>query len=168
MPTVEYHVERATERKFLHYPCAKLVADMTHWIIPDHTNREVFDFTWRPDPGSPPYIYQFGTQWNRAGGPVYHVPGATDIKYTTAQTAKMLPTDHNWTIPVGIDVNSFDFSWTPDPTDPDYIYEFGTQWQKTGGPVYHVPGATDIKYIMHLAPIRAGKMIFGLYPTVPT
>jgi hypothetical protein len=92
-------------------------------------------------------VYQFGTQWNRAGGPVYTVPGATDIKYSTVQTAVMLPTDQNWIIPEGIDVNSFDFSWTPDPTEPPYIYEFGTQWQKTGGPVYSVPGAQERKYI---------------------
>jgi hypothetical protein len=147
MPTVEYHVPGATERKYLPYPRAQLTAEMDRWSVPDNTNKDAFDFTWCPDPGSPPYIYQFGTQWNRAGGPVYTVPGATDIKYTTTQVAKMLPTDKNWVIPNGIDVNSFDFSWTPDATEQPFIYEFGTQWQKTGGPRYHVPGATDVKYV---------------------
>jgi hypothetical protein len=147
MPTVEYHVPGATERKYLPFPRAKLLADMSHWSVPDNTNQEAFDFTWLPDPGSPAYIYQFGTQWNRAGGPVYTVPGATEIKYTQAQIARMLPTDLNWTIPEGININSFDFSWTPDSTEQPYKYEFGTQWQKTGGPVYTVPDATETKYI---------------------
>jgi hypothetical protein len=147
MPTVEYHVPGATERKYLPYPRSQLTINMARWTVPVNTNVEAFDFTWCPDPGSPPYQYQFGTQWNRAGGPVYTVPGATEIKYTTAQTAKMLPTDKNWVIPAGIDVNSFDFSWTPDTTEQPFIYEFGTQWQKTGGPQYHVPGATKVKYI---------------------
>jgi hypothetical protein len=147
MPTVEYRVPGATERKYLSYPRARLIANMDRWTVPENTNKQAFDFTWCPDPGSPPYQYQFGTQWNRAGGPVYTVPGATDIKYTTIQTARMLPTDCNWEIPNGIDKNSFDFSWTPDITEQPYIYEFGTQWQKTGGPRYCVPGATEIKYI---------------------
>ena len=40
----------------------------------------------------------------------------------------------------------FDFSWKPDPNEPAMIHEFGTQWQKTGGPRYHVEGATEVKY----------------------
>jgi hypothetical protein len=28
-----------------------------------------------------------------------------------------------------------------------FNYEFGTQWQKTGGPVYPMPGATETKYV---------------------
>ena len=147
MPTVEYTVEGATEIKYMHFPRANLIKDLTRWTIPENTNQAAFDFSWVPDPGSPPYIYQFGTQWNRAGGPVYSVPGAQDIKYTTQQTARMLPTDLNWAIPEGIDINSFDFSWTPDTTEQPYIYQFGTQWQKTGGPRYTVPGAQEIKYI---------------------
>ena len=147
MPTVEYHVPGATERKYVTYPRATLLPDLEPWTWPENLNQQAFDFSWRPDPGSPPYVYQFGTQWNRAGGPVYTVPGATDIKYSTVQTAVMLPTDQNWTIPKSIDVNTFDFSWTPDPTEPAYIYEFGTQWQKTGGPVYTMPGAVERKYI---------------------
>jgi len=146
-PTIEYRVPGATETKYMPYPRAELIEDLNNWTIPENTNQAAFDFTWVPDPGSPPYIYQFATQWNRAGGPVYTVPGATEIKYATQQTARMLPTDQNWTIPTGIDINSFDFSWTPDATEQPYIYQFGTQWQKTGGPRYTVPGATEVKYI---------------------
>ena len=41
----------------------------------------------------------------------------------------------------------FNFSWHPDALDQPYIYQFGTQHQKTGGPRYVVPGATDVKYV---------------------
>ncbi len=53
----------------------------------------------------------------------------------------------SWNIPEGFDVESFDWSWHPDPTDPPYIYQFGTQHQRTGGPQYCVPGATDLKFV---------------------
>ena len=55
-----------------------------------------------------------------------------------------------WTRPAYATAQAFDFSWHPDPTDPPYIYQFGTQWQKTGGPRYVVPGATEIKYVDQL------------------
>ena len=142
-----YCMPGTTDIKYVSFPRARRTQVDDCWRIPENTNLEAFDFTWHPDDRDPPYIYQFGTQWNRAGGPVYTVPGATEIKYTTAQMAKMLPTDKNWTIPVDIDLNSFDFSWTPDTTEQPFIYEFGTQWQKTGGPRYHVPGATEVKYV---------------------
>jgi hypothetical protein len=44
-------------------------------------------------------------------------------------------------------VEAFDFSWHPDYADPVFNYEFGTQWQKTGGPRYSMPGATETKYV---------------------
>jgi hypothetical protein len=44
-------------------------------------------------------------------------------------------------------VEQFDFSWHPDYRDPPYNYEFGTQWQKTGGPRYPMSGATETKYV---------------------
>jgi hypothetical protein len=143
----KYIVPGATDVKYISNPRAIKTTVDSYWKIPDNTNLETFDFTWHPDDRDPPYCYQFGTQWNRAGGPEYFVPGATEVKYITTQVARMLPTDQNWTIPDGIDINSFDFSWTPDATEQPYIYQFGTQWQKTGGPVYTVPGATEVKYI---------------------
>jgi hypothetical protein len=164
MPTVEYRVPGATDIKYMSYPRAQLQDDFTCWTIPDNTNRDAFDFSWRPDLGSPPYVYQFGTQWNRAGGPVYTVPGATDVKYTTVQTAIMLPTDNNWVIPAGTDINSFDFSWTPDPTEQPYVYVFGTQWQKTGGPEYHVPGARERKYVPQPRAVKTSKDSHWIIP----
>jgi hypothetical protein len=81
MPTVEYHVLGATERKYVHYPRAKLLANKTQWKIPSGIDEAEIDFSWVPDPGSPPYIYQFATQHQKTGGPQYCMSGATDTKY---------------------------------------------------------------------------------------
>lgn len=145
MPTVEYHVPGATERKFVTWPRAELLPDATNWTVP--TGLADFDLSWCPDPGDPPLIYQFGTQWQRTGGPVYSVPGATEVKYVSRPRAVKTNQDPCWTVPAGADTATFDWTWHPDATDGAYIYQFGTQHQRTGGPVYTVPGATEVKYV---------------------
>ena len=109
-----------------------------------------FDFEWCPHPWDPPYIYVFGNQWwNATKQPTveYHVPGATERKYMSFPRAELPVKMQHWYVPNDIDVSDFDFSWCPDPGDPPYIYEFATQHQRTGGPQYRTPGATDIKYV---------------------
>ena len=109
-----------------------------------------FDCSWVPHPFDPPYIYVFGNQWwSAAKQPTveYHAPGATERKYMPFPRAELPPTTAHWAVPEDIDTSEFDFSWCPDPGDPPYIYQFGTQHQRTGGPVYRTPGATDIKYV---------------------
>jgi hypothetical protein len=142
-----YIMPGATEIKYVDNPRASKKTVDPNWRIPENMNVDSFDWTWHPDDTEPPWRYQFPTQWNRAGGPEYLTPGAVDIKFVTEQVAHMLPTDRNWQIPDGIDISSFDFSWTPDPTDLPYIYQFGTQWQKTGGPRYIQPGAIEVKFL---------------------
>jgi hypothetical protein len=147
MPTVEYRTPGATERKFVSWPRAKLLPDRTAWTIPDNLNVADFDFSWVPDPGSPPLIYQFGTQWQRTGGPQYVVPGATEVKYQTCPRAIKTSKDANWLVPDSADAGTFDWTWHPDATEPPYVYQFATQHQRTGGPQYVVPGATEVKYV---------------------
>jgi hypothetical protein len=65
----------------MNYPRAELLVNMSNWAVPDNVDVTTFDFSWHPDPGDPPYIYQFGTQHQRTGGPQYCVPGATEVKY---------------------------------------------------------------------------------------
>jgi hypothetical protein len=149
MPTVEYRVPGATEQKYVRWPTAKLFSDTTRWSVPDNIDPATVNYSWVPDPGDTAYIYQFGTQHQRTGGPVYTVPGATEIKYVSYPRTTKVSTDNNWTIPIGADTSSFDWTWHPDATEPPYIYQFGTQHQRTGGPVYTVPGATEIKYISY-------------------
>ena len=150
MPTVEYRIPGATERKYVVSPVAELLADMTLWHVPDTIDAEQFDFSWVPEPGAPPYIYQFATQHQKTGGPVYTMPGATEITYASRPVAKKTTIDTCWTLPHGIDTDSFDLTWHPDATESPYIYQFATQHQKTGGPVYTVPGATEVKYLEHV------------------
>ena len=147
MPTIEYHVPGATDRKYMYWPRAKLLSDITHWTVPDTIDLDIVDYSWIPDPGDPPYIYQFGTQHQRTGGPVYSVPGATEVKYVLSPRSTKITTDSHWTIPEGADTDSFDWTWHPDATESAYIYQFGTQHQRTGGPMYKVPGATEVKYV---------------------
>ena len=147
MPTIEYVVPGAKQIKYVSDIIATLDVDMTNWEVPDNVDTEGFDFSWKPNPKDPPFIYQFGTQWQKTGGPRYVVPGADEVKYVTTQQVKALPSMSNWTIPTHIDTTGFDFSWHPDDTSPPYVYHFATQWALTGGPVYTVEGATETKYL---------------------
>ena len=81
MPTVEYHVSGASERKFMDYPVAKLMQDDTLWTVPDEVDSANIDYSWVPDPGSPPYIYHFGTDYQASVGLTYAIPGATELKF---------------------------------------------------------------------------------------
>ena len=147
MPVLEYKVPGATKIKYVGYPTATLVPDMTNWDVPKNIDASDFDFSWRPEPGSPSYVYEFATQWQKTGGPKYIMTGATETKYVDFQKARHLPQKNNWEVPSNIDVTDFDFSWHPDDTDPDFIYQFGTQWALSSGPKYVVNGATEVKYV---------------------
>jgi hypothetical protein len=162
MPTVTYTVPGATERKYMDMPRAVLSQDPNRpWynVVPECD----WDYSWVPDPGEPPYIYVFGNQhWPAEKMPTieYRVSGATERKYMNYPCAELLPDMTHWTIPPGVDPKSVDLSWVPDPGEPPYIYQFATQHQKTGGPVYTVPGAAEIKYLEHVqVPIQ--------YTTIP-
>jgi hypothetical protein len=60
-------------------------------------------------------------------------------------------------VPESVDPAGVDYSWVPDPGDPPYRYQFATQHQKTGGPVYTVPGAVETKYLAELKVQTAGR-----------
>ena len=124
-----------------------------YWYIPGNIDRSSFDFSWHPDPLDPPYIYQFATQWHEVGGPVYKVPGATEVKYLNEPRAQLKPSRDNWQILHPIVEDRFDWSWRPHPADPAYIYVFGNQWysaERMPTIEYHTPGATERKYVDHL------------------
>jgi len=133
--------------KYVNDIIAVLGENKTNWELPDDIDTTDFDFSWVPHPEDPPYIYKFGTQWQKTGGPIYKIDNATEIKYVDTQKVKALPNKNNWVILNNIDASSFDFSWHPDAIDEAFIYQFGTQWQKTGGPRYVVEGATEVKYV---------------------
>jgi hypothetical protein len=163
MSTVEYHVPGAVDRKFMDQPRATLrpVPNAPWKTLIDC----VWDYSWTPDPGDPPYIYVFGNQWHRAEimpTVEYHVPGAVERKFMRYPLAELLPDDTLWTVPDTVDPADVDFSWVPDPGSPAYIYQFATQHQKTGGPQYCMPGATEIKYVDQLR-IRTSRVATAIY-----
>ena len=146
--TIEYRIPGATTIKYIPDVVARLDANMDKWVISDDIDATEFDFSWIPNPTEPAYVYEFGTQWQKTGGPKYVMPGAwRGTKYVDVQAAKRTPDYQHWTVPDYIDKTSFDFSWHPDATEEPYIYVFATQWAFSGGPVYTVPGATEVKYI---------------------
>lgn len=147
-PVLEYHVEGATQAKYLQQT-VELMPQWDRWTFNEDIDTNMFDFSWRPDPREPAFIYAWGNQWNKAVDKIsvqYAMPGATQYKFVTGYMHRK-PCMDNWVVPENIDVESFDFSWEPSPNDHPFIYQFGTQWQKTDGPKYVVPGATSIKYI---------------------
>lgn len=142
-----YTVPGAVDVKYVDHPRVKKITIDDYWSGPAFDD---FDYTWHPDATDPPLIYQFGTQWQKTGGPVYTVPGGTDIKFVDFPRAQKVEVDPNWVIPSDIEFGEFDYTWHPDATDPPFVYQFGTQWAKTGGPIYAIPGATDTKYVDQL------------------
>ena len=151
-PTLEYHCEGATERKYMGNSI-RVLPEWDKWIISDIIDKDSFDFSWRPDPREPVYIYAWGNQRNKPEDEIsiqYMAEGAIEYKYMHHPVAKIKPDMSRWVIPNNIDRTDFDFSWQPDINDEPLIYQFGTQWQKTNGPVYTPSSATmttPIKYI---------------------
>jgi hypothetical protein len=129
--------------------------DLSVWNIPNPV--ENFDYSWHPDPTDPPLTYYFGTQWQRTGGPVY-INGSDTVKIVDYPRATALPTQELWRNVHG----EFDCSWHPDLLDNAYIYQFGTQHQRTGGPQYCVPGATDVKYVDQIR-IQTDRVATAIY-----
>jgi hypothetical protein len=163
-PTVQYTVPGATEVKYMVHPTAKLPSNTIHWASTTDLPF-TFDYSWQPDPGDSPYIYVFGNQhWSGVIMPTveYHSPGATERKYVHWPRAQLLPTSTHWAVPDGVDTSTFDWSWCPDPGDPPYVYQFGTQHQRTGGPRYTVSTATEVKYVDQIR-IRADAKTAVIY-----
>ena len=107
--------------------------------------------------------YVFGNQWwpaNKMPTIEWSHPNITEsspVKYVSWPRATLLPAPEHWDIPTDIDASTVDTSWCPDPGDTPYIYQFATQHQKTGGPRYVVPGATEVKYLSELKTRAVGK-----------
>jgi hypothetical protein len=126
----------------------KLSRTRYFWWINYLTDYKNFDFLWEPSPWEKFQRHAWSSQWQKDSG-TYLVPKHEylDTNYRNDQKLTRLDDFSNWIIPEVFDQNTFDWSWHPDPTDPPYIYQFGTQHQRTGGPQYQVPGATDLKFV---------------------
>ena len=146
-----YRVPGATELKYIDAVKAEVVAwRFTNWLIPRNVDQKSFDWSWHPDDTEAPYIYQFPSTWSQTGGPKFTVEGATETKYLDYPIAKVKQDMTHWSVPAGLDTGEFDFSWHPNIDDEPLFYQFGTQWQKTDGPMFIAPGCnenTPVKYM---------------------
>ena len=118
------------------------------WIVNYLCDYREFDFLWEPVPWEAHQRHAWASQWQKDSG-TYLIPkfGYTDTNYRKDQKIQTVVDARCWEIDQNTDYLDFDFSWHPDYTEPPYIYQFGTQWQKTGGPRYVVPGSSEIKYV---------------------
>jgi len=125
--------------------------DEGYWEIPDNLDTSEFDFNWRPDPYDPPLIHQFGTQWQRTGGPRYVVPDHEGTKYYDTQRAIKLPDPNNRCWRPLVANATIDYSWHPPETDPPLIYIFVNQWHDDMPTYqYRVKGATEKKFVTEI------------------
>jgi hypothetical protein len=77
----QYRVPGATEVKYLYDFTAEFNTQMAMWTVPEEINADDIDFSWRPDPTHPPYIYHFSSAFQVSSGLTYTVPGAVDVKF---------------------------------------------------------------------------------------
>jgi hypothetical protein len=121
------------------------------WWINYLTDYTGFDFLWEPTPWESHQRHAWPSQWQKDSG-TYLIPklGYLETNYRTDQKLTRLPSKDNWNIPEGFDLDLFEWSWHPDPADPPYRYQFGTQHQRTGGPQYLVLDATELKFVDQL------------------
>jgi hypothetical protein len=152
MPTYQYRVKGATDKKYMINVVATLLPYKDNWEIPGDIDDSMFDYSWIPNPHEPPLIHQFGTQWQKTGGPRYIVEGATETKYHNEQNVIRIATENRCYRPLVSNIE-FDYSWHPDADEPPYIYVFGNQWydaELMPTLLYRVKGAIEKKYINDL------------------
>jgi len=154
---LEYHCPDATEVKYM-AEVVEILPDAKRWVEIQSVDKSKFDFTWRPDPREPAFIYVWGNKFN----PVeidptleYHCRGATEVKYMT-EVVEILPEAKRWVDVQSVDKTKFDLSWRPDPREPAYIYVWGNKWNSVeleSALEYHCRGATEVKYMTEVVEI---------------
>ena len=165
-PTLEYHVPGAEIRKYMDYPVATTKIDMQYWTVSNTDDLKTFDFSWRPNPFSPPQIYQWANN-----GPRYTVPSATEVvlmeyedsnmtrtvnRYNITTTLEDLINEHIdevfWVTNPDLKYDTFDFNWKPSSENFRHINVFGNEQSKdtqtyyVNGPMYKL-GYRQYNYI---------------------
>ena len=132
------------------------------WWINYLTDYNNFDFLYEPVPWEAHQRHAWPSQWQKDAG-TYLVPkqGYSETNYRNEPMLTRIPSREPWSVPSNFDFDTFDFSWHPDPTDPPFTYQFGTQHQRTGGPQYY-NGETDLKFVDQIR----GSLRVGSTPVV--
>ena len=118
------------------------------WVnyLSDYTG---WDFLWEPVPWEQQFTHTWPSQHHDYSG-TYLVPTAADKIEYKFHTEIIPNCDSQQHYRVLVPGAEFDFTWQPHPFDPPYIYVFGNQWwpaNKMPTVEYHVPGATERKYM---------------------
>jgi len=136
----------------------KLSKTRFFWIVNYLSDYSDFDFLWEPAPWESQYIHAWPSQWQKDGG-TYLIPKNENEGVNYQKTiVPRIKYSESWETDESVEINGFDYTWHPDPSEPPFIYQFGTQHQKTGGPRFVVDGATDTKYVENItADISVGS-----------
>ena len=108
-PTLTYTVKGATEIKYMD-ELLPVLPQTECWTIHKEIDEDKFDFSWRPDPREPAYIYVWGNKWIAGEFEptlTYTVKGATETKYMDI-LLPVLPQIERWTTHKEIDEDTFD------------------------------------------------------------
>jgi hypothetical protein len=148
----EYRMPDTNQWCYLDSMHIRTLPAMDCWYVPDWIDPDSIDFSWRPDPTAPPYVYEFPTEWNwnNIGGPEFRVPGAVEKKYLDVFVARTRADPANWQILDHVAPDDSVLRWRPHPAEPAYTYVFGNQWwpaERRESARYQVPGANKIKYV---------------------
>ena len=121
------------------------------WWVNYLTDYTGWDFLWEPVPWESEYTHTWPSQHHAYSG-TYLVPThVTDLQYKFHDHVLPLKPINSHYVQLVENVE-FDWTWHPHPMDPPYIYVFGNQWwpaTKMPTVEYHVPGATERKYMDH-------------------
>ena len=113
------------------------------WYLFGGNDYTDFNFDVVPEPWMARFVHVWPSQWQRDGGVYLAFKRAKERQYhfCSDQSVVRKPDLAQWRNTANVE--SFDYSWHPDPHEPDYEYHFPTQRQSAGGPVY--PGTQGIK-----------------------
>jgi hypothetical protein len=163
MPTYQYRVKGATQKKF--------ITNIKATTLPNPDNFEVliddevdFDFSWVPSHYEPPMNFVFGNQWHDSKSmPTLKYKGTlSDTKYMDNMFATIKPNKKKFRELEK--VSDFDCSWRPNPNDPPFNYIFGCEYyspEVLPTVLYRVPSAIETKYIYDVkATLRVDKVPF--------
>ena len=174
--TLEYHCEGATNIKYM-IDFVPVLPEWNRWTKVKEVDKSKFNFSWRPDPREPAFIYQFGTLIDKDDGPRYVHPDATEdvivyleridipqpkiiLKYIIETTLEDLVKEHPneifWALHKNIDYTSFNFDWRPEIVNIEwenkYVFVFGSTDSELTQTYFvnsnmYLKGYTDYKFV---------------------
>ena len=122
------------------------------WFINGYNDYTNFDFNYRSVPWEEAFIHVWPSQWQTDSETYFANKWTIESKQWHFKNANPVVRRNcldNWVVPDNINADTVDYSWHANTQDPPFIYHFPVKWGwgNVGGVEYHVPGATEHKYI---------------------